>query len=327
MTITSFVMQFPFLPAYPGISDGYGIEMVNNLMSLSSNSNGTANFTDLEIAYDIEFAVTTSAGTIGSLSNSLNQQMLPGSGAFTVTLPVETTKSGQFDATYLSMNYTLGAPNLALPPTPLLSVQSLTESSVTIEWQALSEFGNDLQEFQVFRMSPTAGYDYTSPYEVVVGQNTFSDSNVDVGSTYGYIVRSIHSFGVVSNLSQALEVTIPNPPAPAAVTNVQLFDLDMETASAPLKVTWDASTDSNVVEYRVYVADSDLDATGLNNELTPAKGYVVDGVTYQAVATVSSSVTEAEISSTSEYVDASGSTASMAIQDGQAVLGRHRSNR
>ena len=46
-------------------------------MSLSSNSNGTANFTDLDIAYDIEFQVKTSAGTIGSLSNSLNQQMLP----------------------------------------------------------------------------------------------------------------------------------------------------------------------------------------------------------------------------------------------------------
>ena len=306
----------PFLPAYPGISDGYGIEMVNNLMSLSSNSNGTANFTDLDIAYDIEFAVTTSAGTIGSLSNSLNQQMLPGSGIFTVTLPVETTKSGQFDATFLSMNYTLGAPNLALPPTPLLSVQSLTETSVTLEWQALSEFGNDLLEFQVFRMSPTASYDYTSPYEVVVGQNTFTDTDVDVGSTYGYIVRSIHSYGIVSNLSQALEVTIPNPPAPAAVTNVELIDLDMETATAPLKVTWDASTDSNVVEYRVFVATSDLDGTQVTNELTAAKSYVVDDVTYQAVATVSSSVTEVDISSTSEYVDASGLTASEAIQDG-----------
>jgi len=307
----------PYLPAYPGASDAFGIEMVDNLMSISSKSKGVANFTDLKITYDIEFAVTTSAGTIGSLSNSLNQQMLPGSGAFTVTLPVETTKSGQFDAKDLSMTYTLGAPNIALPPTPLLSVQSLTESGVTIEWQALSEFGTDLQEFQVFRMSPTAGYDYTSPYEVVVGQNTFSDTNVDVGSTYGYIVRSIHSFGVVSNLSQALEVTIPNPPAPAAVTNVQLIDLDLETASAPLKATWDASMDSNVVEYRVYVARSDLDATGLNNELTPAMGYVLDGVTYQAVANVSPSVTEVEISSTSEYVDGSGSIASEAIQDGQ----------
>ena len=165
-------------------------------------------------------------------------------------------------------------------------------------------------------MSPTASYDYTSPYEVVVGQNTFSDTNVDVGSTYGYKVRSIHSFGVVSNLSQALEVTIPDPPAPAAVTNVQLIDLDMESATAPLKVTWDASIDSNVVEYRVFVAKSDLDATGLTNELTPTKGYVIDGVTFQAATIVSSSVTETEISSTSEYVDASGTTASEAIQDG-----------
>lgn len=307
----------PYIPAYPGISDGYGIEMVTNLMSISSNSNGTANFTDLDIAYDIEFSVKTSTGTIGSLSNSLNQQMLPGSGSFTVTLPVETTKAGQFDAIYLSMNYTLGAPNLALPPTPLLSVQSLTETGVTIEWQALSEFGSDLQEFQVFRMSSTTSYDYTSPYEIVIGQNFFTDSSVDIGSTYGYIVRSIHSYGIVSNLSQALEVTIPNPPAPSAVTNVQLVDLDAETASAPLKVTWDASIDPGVVEYMVYVATSDLNASGLNNALTSNKAYSVDGVTYQAAATVSSSTTEVEISLTSEYADASGTIPSESIQDGQ----------
>ena len=307
----------PFLPAYPGISDGYGIEMVTNMMSISSNSNGTANFTDLKIAYDIEFGVTTSAGTIASLSNSLNQQMLPGSGTFTITLPVETTKSGQFDATYLSMNYTLGAPNLALPPTPVLTVQSLTELGVTIEWQAISEFGSDLQEFHVFRMSPTSSYDYSSPYDTVVGQNYYSDSSVDIGSTYGYIVRSIHPYGIVSNLSQPLEVTIPNPPAPAAVTNVQFVDLDTETSSAPMKVSWDASIDSGVVEYGVYVAKSNLDASGLNNELTPSKAYSIDGISYVAVATVSSSTTEVEISETSEYVDASGTTASEAIQDGE----------
>ena len=43
----------PRIPAYPGLSDGYGIEMVNNMMSISSNSNGTANLTDLDIAYDL----------------------------------------------------------------------------------------------------------------------------------------------------------------------------------------------------------------------------------------------------------------------------------
>ena len=306
----------PFLPAYPGISDGYGIEMVANMMSLSSNSNGTANFTDLDIAYDVEFQVKTSVGTIGSLSNSLNQQMLPGSGLFTITLPVETTKEGQFDATSLSMNYTLGAPNLALPPTPVLTVQTLTENGVTIEWQVLSEFGSDLQQFQVFRMSSTSSYDFSSPHDVVIGQNSYSDSDVDIGSTYGYIVRSIHSFGVVSNLSQSLEVTIPYPAAPAAVTNVQLFDLDIETASAPMKVTWDASTHTGVEEYRIYVAQSDLNGTGITTELTSEKDYTIGGITYQPVSTVSSSTTELELTHTSEYSDATGSTSSEAIQDG-----------
>ena len=165
-------------------------------------------------------------------------------------------------------------------------------------------------------MSPTSSYDYSSPYDTVIGQNQYSDSNVEIGSTYGYIVRSVHSYGVVSNLSQPLEVTIPNPPAPAAVTNVQLVDLDTATASAPMKVTWDASTDSGVIEYAVYVAKTNLDASGLNNELTTSKAYSIDGTSYVAVATVSPSTTELEISETSEYVDASGTTASESIQDG-----------
>ena len=178
----------PRIPAYPGLSDGYGIEMVNNLMSISSNSNGTANLTDLDIAYDIEFEVRTSAGTIGSLSNSLNQQMLPGTGAFTVTLPIETSKAGGFDVTSFSANYTLGAPNLALPPTPALSIQSLTENHVTIEWQQLSTYGSDLQSFQIFKMSSSTPYDWTTPHDIVVGSNNYTDTQVDIGSTYGYVV-------------------------------------------------------------------------------------------------------------------------------------------
>ncbi|MGB0173434.1 MAG: FG-GAP-like repeat-containing protein [Candidatus Poseidoniaceae archaeon] len=307
----------PMLLNLPSSVDGYGIEMTTNMMLISSNSNGIANFTDIDIIYNVDFTVRSCQGTIGSLSNSLNQQMLPGTGVFTITLPVETTRAGQLELSSVSMTYTLGAPNLALPPTPVLFAQSLTQSEAIIGWQNLSEFGSDIQEFQVFRMDSSTPFDFSSPYDVVTGQNFYSDSNVMAGSTYSYVVRSIHTFGVVSNLSQPFEVTIPYPPAPAAVTNVQLFDLDIETASAPMKVTWDGSTDSNVVEYRVYVAESDLDATGLNNELTPAKGYVIDGTTYQAVATVSSSVTEVEISSTSQYVDASGLTSSTAIQDGQ----------
>ena len=319
----------PFLPAYPGISDGYGIEMVSNMMSLSSNSNGTVNFTDLDIAYDIEFSVKNSAGTIGSLSNSLNQQMLPGTGTFTVALPVETTKSGQFDVTTLSMNYTLGAPNLALPPTPVLTVQTLSENGVTIEWQALSEFGSDLQEFQVFRMTSSSPYDYSSPLGVVTGQNSYADSDVVIGSTYAYKVRSMHSYGVVSNLSQSLEVTIPYPTPPAAVTNVQIYDLDVETATAPMKVTWDASLDSNVDEYRVFIKeagswDTEISDFFGNGTVTSDKKYQIvpyDDInnwyrTYSPVATVGSDVTEVDVTETSEYYDMNaGNSVATTIQD------------
>ena len=306
----------PRIPAYPGLSDGYGVEMVNNMMSLSSNSNGTANLTDLDIAYDITFQVTSSAGTIGSLSNSLNQQMLPGTGAFTVTLPVETSKEGSFDVTSFSANYTLGAPNLALPPTPALSIQSLTENHVTIEWQQLSTYGSDLQSFQIFKMSSSTAYDWTTPHDIVTGSNNYTDTQVDIGSTYGYVVRSTHTYGVISNLSQSLTVTIPYPAAPENATNVQLMDLDISVETTPLRASWDLSADSFVEEYLVYVSNMSLDSsTETSIEFTSEKNFKLGDRTYSPVATLANSITSYDISVMSDYTDSSGSVSGKAIED------------
>ena len=306
----------PRIPAYPGLSDGYGIEMVNNLMSISSNSNGTANLTDLDIAYDIEFEVRTSAGTIGSLSNALNQQMLPGTGAFAVNLPVETSKAGSFDVTSFSANYTLGAPNLALPPTPVISVKSLTENHVTIEWQQLSTYGADLQSFQIFKISSSSAYDWDNPHEVVIGSNNYTDTQVDIGSTYGYVVRSTHTFGIVSNLSQSLSVTIPYPSAPAVATNVQLLDLDMSTESSPLRASWTLSTDSFVEEYLVYASNMSLDSTTASTvDFTSEKYLTIDDRTYHPVATLANTTTSYDLSVLSNYTDSSGTVSGGAIED------------
>lgn len=306
----------PRIPAYPGFSDGYGIEMVNNMMSLSSNSNGTANFTDLDIAYDVTFQVTTSAGTIGSLSNSLNQQMLPGTGTYTVILPVETSKAGSFDVTSFSANYTLGAPNIALPPTPVLSIQSLTENHVTIEWQQLSSYGSDLLSFQIFKMSSSTAYDWTTPHDIVTGSNNYTDTQVDIGSTYGYVVRSSHTYGVISNLSQSLTVTIPYPAAPENATNVQLMDLDTSAETTPLRASWDLSADSFVEEYLVYVSNMSLDSsTETSVEFTSEKNFKLGDRTYSPVATLASSITSYDISAMSDYTDSSGSVTGDAIED------------
>tara|TARA_Y100000994_G_scaffold51536_1_gene40953 strand:+ start:492 stop:4802 length:4311 start_codon:yes stop_codon:yes gene_type:complete len=306
----------PRIPAYPGLSDGYGIEMVSNMMSISSNSNGTANLTDLDIAYDIEFHVATSSGTLGSLSNSLNQQMLPGTGSFTVILPVETSKAGTFDVTSFSGNYTLGAPDLALPPTPIVSVESLTENHVTIEWQPLSTYGSDLQAFQIFKMSSSTNYDWTAPHDIVIGSNNYTDTQVEIGSTYGYVVRSTHTFGVISNLSQSLSVTIPYPAAPESATNVQLLDLDASTESNPLRVSWTSSVDSFVEEYLVYVSNTSLDdSTESIGEFTSEKNFKLGDRTYLPVAALTNSTTSYDISVMSDYTDSSGSVTGNSIED------------
>ena len=307
----------PRILAYPGLSDGYGIEMVDNMMSISSNSNGTANLTDLDIAYDIEFYVATSPGTIGSLSNSLNQQMLPGTGSFTVILPVETSKAGVFDVTSFSGNYTLGAPDLALPPTPIVSVESLTENHVTIEWQPLSTYGSDLQSFQIFKMSSSTSYDWTAPHDIVIGSNNYTDTQVEIGSTYGYVVRSTHTFGVISNLSQSISVIIPYPTAPESVTNVQLLDLDASTETNPLRVSWTPSVDSFVEEYLVYVSNTSLDdSTESIGEFTSEKNFKLGDRTYLPVATLANSTTSYDISVMSDYTDSSGSVTGGFIEDG-----------
>ncbi len=307
----------PRILAYPGLSDGYGIEMVDNMMSISSNSNGTANLTDLDIAYDIEFYVATSPGTIGSLSNSLNQQMLPGTGSFTAILPVETSKAGVFDVTSFSGNYTLGAPDLALPPTPIVSVESLTENHVTIEWQPLSTYGSDLQSFQIFKMSSSTSYDWTAPHDIVIGSNNYTDTQVEIGSTYGYVVRSTHTFGVISNLSQSISVIIPYPTAPESVTNVQLLDLDASTETNPLRVSWTPSVDSFVEEYLVYVSNTSLDdSTESIGEFTSEKNFKLGDRTYLPVATLANSTTSYDISVMSDYTDSSGSVTGGFIEDG-----------
>ena len=307
----------PRILAYPGLSDGYGIEMVDNMMSISSNSNGTANLTDLDIAYDIEFYVATSPGTIGSLSNSLNQQMLPGTGSFTAILPVETSKAGVFDVTSFSGNYTLGAPDLALPPTPIVSVESLTENHVTIEWQPLSTYGSDLQSFQIFKMSSSTSYDWTAPHDIVIGSNNYTDTQVEIGSTYGYVVRSTHTFGVISNLSQSISVIIPYPTAPESVTNVQLLDLDASTETNPLRVSWTPSVDSFVEEYLVYVSNTSLDdSTESIGEFTSEKSFKLGDRTYLPVATLANSTASYDISVMSDYTDSSGSVTGGFIEDG-----------
>ena len=247
----------PLMNALPYIEDGYGIRMSNVFFDFTSNTNGTFNLSNMDIGYDIDFVVENNPFSAGNLTNIINQQQTAGTGNFVVSLPVTSTMSGDFMVSGLIAQYTPGAPNLALPPTPVLSVTELTSDRVEFGWQDMLDFGDDLIEFEVFRALEGSAFDLTSPY-AVEGNNMTVDGQVVHGETYIYAVRSLHSFGVTSNMSSPLPLTIPFPAPPAAVSGLMAYDTPEDTGGS-LEITWNISIDG-ALEYKVYMENQGIES-------------------------------------------------------------------
>jgi len=105
---------------------------------------GTFNLSSMDIGYDADFIVENNPFAAGNLTNIINQQQTAGVGDFVVTLPVNSTLSGIFAVSGLVAQYSPGAPNISLPPTPVVSVTELTSERVQLEWQDMVDFGEDL---------------------------------------------------------------------------------------------------------------------------------------------------------------------------------------
>ena len=204
----------------------------------------------MDIAYDIDFIVENNPFSAGNLTNIINQQQTAGVGNFVVSLPVNATMSGTFTLSGLIAQYSPGAPNLSLPPTPVVTLTELTSDRVQIEWQDILDFGDDLIGFEVFRTTPGAPFDLTSPYTNPAA-NMSVDGDVEHGMTYVYGVRSLHAYGVTSNMSAPLTATVPFPAPPAAVAGFTVVDTPSDEGGS-LDFMWDISIDG-AVEYRVYL--------------------------------------------------------------------------
>ena len=241
--------------ALPYTVDGFDVRLSTLEFSMSNTGNGTFNLSGLDIGYDADFIVENNPYSAGNLTNIINQQQTAGTGTILIPIPVSSTLNGTFAVSGLTAQYVPGAPNLSLPPTPVVFVSELTSDRVTIEWQDISDFGDDLIQFEVFRSAPNTTFDLTSPL-TNGGANMTIDGEVVQGESYVYGVRSLHSFGVTSSMSTALLVTIPYPAPPSAVNGLTLSDTTNDTGGS-LDVTWNISGDGPV-EYRVYVESSNI---------------------------------------------------------------------
>ena len=236
-------------------TDSYGIQMSNINFTMTSLTEGHFMYSNLSMTYISEFLVNTNPHLSGNLTNVLNQQMTAGTGTLLVPLLFNSTQDGSFVLANPSLITTPGAPNLALPPTPQLRLVDLQPDRVGIEWQNMSDFGDDLLNFLVYRANQTESVDLQNAYASSMTNQTV-DFDVNPGEALTYWVRSVHSFGVTSNLSAPINVNVPYPLPPSYIPNVTATDRPNDDGGA-LEIRWD-SGDASIEQHRVYVSEVNM---------------------------------------------------------------------
>ncbi|MCP2504916.1 MAG: hypothetical protein NLN65_06450, partial [Candidatus Poseidoniaceae archaeon] len=228
----------------------YDIKMNQITYDFTNSGTGTFNLSNMDIGYDIDFIVENNPAAGGNLTNIINQLQTAGTGTISIALPFLSTKSGLLSASSLNADYVPGAPNLALPPDPVLTLDILSSDLISFSWQDDFDFGTDLLGFEIFKVNAGGNFDLNNPV-FTSNLNSTDDTNITSGQSYDYAVRSLHSFGVTSNLSARLSVTIPFPSPPMPIQGLVVTDTASDTGHS-LDVAWDASLDL-VSEYKMFI--------------------------------------------------------------------------
>lgn len=255
----------------PTSTDGYGVSMAHLNFTLETTANGVVNTTLFDIAYDARITVEDNPSVVGNLSNLVNQRMQLGTGDFRLPLPFNSTEAGVLRLTDVVGPYVDGAPNIARPPAPELTLTQLTPSMVEFSWQDVFDFGEGLLGFDVYRVVNGSAIDLDAPY-ADSGLNLTVDTNVNYGDVYDYAVRSRHVFGLRSNLSDVLTVEVPYPAPPPAVTNLTAFDVAADLGGH-LSLGWDHDTMTTAQAHRVFVTTQAFNSTdGMSPVMTLESG-------------------------------------------------------
>jgi hypothetical protein len=253
-------------PGLPYASDGYGIQMSPVNLSMHSITEGTFTLSGLDVHYTADFLVNANPSVSGNLSNVLNQQMTAGSGQFVVPFHFNSTNNGSFVVYNPSVAYVDGAPNIALPPTPIPGFVDVEPDRVVIEWQPITDFGDDLLEFIVYRSASGQSIDLQNPYTSEVANSTI-DFAVQPGQSWTYWVQSTHRFGVASNLSLPITTAVPYPIPKSFIPNLTASDVPEDEGGA-VNISWSPG-DASIVEHRIFVLPSDFsEVSGQSTNLT-----------------------------------------------------------
>ena len=212
-------------PGLPYVSDGYGIQMAFVNLSMHSITEGEFTFSGLDVRYTADFLVNANPSLTGNLSNALNQQMTAGSGTLQIPLQFNTSANGSFVIYSPNLGYADGAPNIALPPTPVLNLVDAQPDRVVIDWQPITAFGDDL--LTLLYRSPAGQANLQTNY---ASTNTapltwrFSPANRGAAGC-----RAFTSF--IASYPLPLTVDIPYPTPKSFVPNLTAADVLMTTVA------------------------------------------------------------------------------------------------
>jgi fibronectin type 3 domain-containing protein len=91
---------------------------------------------------------------------------------------------------------------------PLSGTATSPSYQVNLAWQAPSSSNDPIAGYHVYR-APSGTTSYTLLNSTVDTQTAFTDSNVQNGSIYDYMVKSVDASGIESSPSNLTTVTIP----------------------------------------------------------------------------------------------------------------------
>ena len=164
--------------------------------TVTLTSSGTAAVTVNSIA------VTGSGFSLSPVSLPLT--LNPGQ-ATSITLTFDPTTTGSMTGQLTISSNSSTNPTLTIPLSGTATAKSY---QVTLNWQAPSSSTDPVAGYHVYR-APSGTTSYALLNSTLDTQTTYSDTNVQSGSSYDYMVKSVDAAGAESSPSNLTTVTIP----------------------------------------------------------------------------------------------------------------------
>ncbi len=255
-------------------TDYYGTGITTLRVMARSTGGGDVTLSGLNLTYEASFIIDENPSA-GNLSNLFNMLMLPGTGTFNITLPLNTTLASRLTLSNVIIEWVAGMANPVYKDAPLFQDDMVwwdsaeNRHAVILWWDDTAMQDLDFLQYQLFRWENGSAPQLNSPFQMMIQDNfTFDVDNVS-GKTWDYVVRGVYQNGIVSNFSTTRTVTVPPilPPdviPPEAVADVSATDHPADEGGV-IDVSWSASNSTDVLWYALYVSESPIgDVSGLS---------------------------------------------------------------